>query len=153
MNDQHPSFEFDQYQPRETTTVPTPRRGLLRAMMAEVHALSDKVDGKPVLKLSDLAALSDEDLENIRPIKNPECKIRLRDQLVYATPPNAIEDIVLFPVACPALQAFNLFDGRHTLAEVSKYLLEETDWEDEKAWAYTRGLFLKLVNLRVCVPK
>jgi hypothetical protein len=153
LSDQISSFDFEQYQPREAEPISTSRRGLLRALMSEVHAYSGKVDGKPILKLADLAALTDEELAIIRPVRVNECKINLREKMVWAFPPDRIEPLLLFPIDSPALRAFNLFDGFHTLEEISQALVEETAWAREKAWAYTRGLFLYLVNAHVCVPK
>ncbi|NMB88139.1 MAG: hypothetical protein GYA17_07250 [Chloroflexi bacterium] len=153
MDEQRSSFDFEHYQPRESTAIPTPRRGLLRAMLSELEAYNDQVDGKPTLKIADLASLPDEELAQIRPVRQPECKISLRDGLVWARPAATLDPVVLFPVDAPALAAFNLFDGKRDLREVSQALAGPTRWPPEKCWAYTRGLFLKLANQRVCVPK
>jgi hypothetical protein len=146
-------FDFEHYQPRESVAIPTSRRALLRSVLTELHAFSEKVDGKPTLKLADLASLPDEDLARIRPIKAPDCTIRLRDQWVWAQPAGAAGPVALFPVDSPALAAFNLLNGNHDLQQVCQALIDQTHWPAERCWAYTRGLFLKLVSLRVCVPK
>lgn len=153
MSDHLSRFDFENYQPRESTPIPTSRRGLLRAMMSELHAYSGKVDGKLTLKLADLAALPDEELGLIRPVRLDGCRINLRENMVWAHVMGQIEPAALFPVDSPALIAFNLFDGRHNLADIGLALARESGWSNEKAKAYTRGLFLKLVSLHVCVPK
>jgi hypothetical protein len=153
LSDQPSPFDFEKYQPRESTPIPTSRRGLLRAVISEIHAYSGKVDGKLTLKLADLALLPNEELESIRPVRMDGCRINLRENMVWAQAVGQIEPAALFPVDSPALKAFNLFDGRHSLADIGLALAGETGWPDEKARAYTRGLFLKLVSLHVCVPK
>jgi hypothetical protein len=78
------------------------------------------------MKTADLSALPDEELATVRPVREPDCKISLRDGLVWAKPTAVIEPLALFPVDAPALTAFNLFNGDHDLQAISQTLVDQT---------------------------
>jgi hypothetical protein len=44
------------------------------------------------------------------------------------------------------------FDGQNSLACIARRLALALGWERSRAFAFTRGFFLRLVKLRVCVP-
>ena len=152
MKNEENTFDFENYQPHESIPIPVPRRGLLSALATELGAYNKKVDGVPTLKTSDLGLLPQETFEQLKPLVVKGCQIRLQKGMVWATPPAAMEALVLFPVDAPALAAFNLFNGKTPIKTICAALAEKTGWPPEKARAYTRGLFLKLVSLRVCEP-
>ncbi len=145
-------FDFENYQPHQAISIPISRRGFLSAVVTELKVFNKKADGVLTLKTADLGLLSEEDFNQLKPMVVPGCKIKLKDQMVWATPPAAMEPLVLFPVDAPALTAFNHFNGSNTIAQIRALLIEKTGWVEEKAQAYCRGLFLKLVSMRVCVP-
>jgi hypothetical protein len=152
MDEPEDPFDFEHYQPRASVTIPTSRRGLLAGLFTELKAFNEKVEGKPTLKISDLGLLPEEEFAQLKPVLVKGCKIKLQKNQVWATPPAALEPVLLFPVDAPALDAFNLFNGKNTIEQIVCALIEKTGWADEKAQVYTRGLFLKLVTLRVCEP-
>ena len=152
MDKKEDPFDFENYQPQGNIAIPVPRRGLLSAMISEVKAYNKKVDGAPTLKMSDLGLLPEDEFGMLKPMVVPGCKIKLEDKKVWATPPAAREPLLLFPVEAPALTAFNHFNGQTTIGQICQALSEKTDWPEQKSRAYTRGLFLKLVSMRVCVP-
>ncbi len=145
-------FDFENYQPHETISIPISRRGFLSAIVTELKAFNKKADGQLTLKTADLGLLSEEEFDQLKPLVVHGCKIKLKDKMVWATPPAGMQPLVLFPVEAPALTAFNHFNGINTIAQIRVLLVEKTGWAEEKARAYCRGLFLKLVSMRVCVP-
>jgi len=83
----------------------------------------------------------------------PDCKITLRDGFVCGTPAQYLQPVRLFPAGFPALTVFNLFNGMDSIAGVSRQAAQQTGWTPEHSFAYVRGLFLYLVQARVCQPK
>ena len=99
-----------------------------------------------------VAGHTDEALARLRPVVNPDCRITIQAGQVCARSKEKEEAVPLFPAAQENLTAFNLFDGRHTLAEAGRWVAAQMDWEESKAFAHARDLFLSLVARLVCVP-
>jgi hypothetical protein len=125
---------------------------LFPAVLSELQAYNHKVDGQAVLKLSDLGNCPDDEIARMIPAVVPNCQISLVDDHVYGQPPLAARPFELFPIDLPAAAVFNQFNGMTTVAEASANLAAQTGWEPERAFAYTRGLFLWLVLAGICLP-
>jgi len=145
-------FAFDQF-PRAKLAFPVSRRQFLSALNTDYLAWSKKANGGAVFTLADLGILPDEDLARIIPEVSPGCQISIQEGTIYAKPAAQPKPRQLFPLDCPALTVFNLFNGQTSLAEASRHLAEHTGWEEGKCFAYTRGVFLSLVQAGVCLPK
>lgn len=144
-------YAFDQF-PRGEIHIATPRRRLLSAIMAEVHVYNKKSEGHVGKKLSDLGSWTDEDLLCVTPIFTPGSKFEQKGGFMYGTASSGRE-ILLFSAASPAMAVFQLFDGVNTLTEIADTLSIKTGWDEEKTFAYTRGVFLSLVTIGLCQPK
>jgi len=139
--------------PRKPLPRPFARSKLLAAFADELTAQSQKAAGKRVLQLSDLGTCPDEELRPMIPIMLPKSKISIKDGFVIGASSMTGKSYRLFPIASPALTAFNLINGFNTLEQISQRLEQETGWEAARSFAYTRGLFLSLVVGGLCMPK
>jgi hypothetical protein len=57
--------------PRKSLTIPITRSKFLSAVAKEMSALSERIDGKRVMELSELGSRSDEELKPIIPLILP----------------------------------------------------------------------------------
>lgn len=131
------------------------RRTFLRAMLQELPVLYGTIKGGQGLRLIDLLDLPDHQMARIRPVVNPDYAIAVKDNAVWAQYRHKQEmPIRLFGTDEEArLQAFNLFNGEHTLGEIGRQLAQ-TRGEDETAmFACAKELFLALVRHMVCIPR
>ena len=128
------------------------RRQLFPALLSELQAFNNNADGMAVAKLSDLGNCTDEEIARMVPSVVSGCQISLVDDHVYGQPPVTSKPFELFPTGIPALTVFNMFNGMTTIAEVSDHLSESTGWDSQRAFAYTRGVFLWLVVAGICMP-
>lgn len=145
-------YPFDKV-PRRKLPLKVSRRKLLPALLTELDAMHDRIEGGVVRKLEDLGTCPDEQLALITPAIVPGCRIIVQGDAVYAEVPSVSQAFEIFPLDTPAEIIFKLFDGMTTLDEISEYLAHKTGWEGLRAFAYTRGLFLWLVLAGVCLPK
>ena len=59
----------------------------------------------------------------------------------------------LFPVQDNTTTTFNLMNGIHDLGSISLQLATQMAWPEERAFTFVRGLFLHLVQARICAPR
>jgi hypothetical protein len=142
-------FEQTGYAP---LTFPRSRRELLPAALEWWHARSEASGVRPAFRLSELGTMADDELSELTPAIVSGCQISVRDGVVWGRPPGSGAPAALLETTAAGLCAFNAMDGRTTLAEIAHAVAAETGWGRERAFAFTRGLFLHLVRLRVCVP-
>ncbi|MGD1992836.1 MAG: hypothetical protein PVI59_06550 [Anaerolineae bacterium] len=148
MNDEKPDNT-------RSDKLPMSRRAFFRAFLQEVHVVRGALKGKEGYRLADVNDLPDEQLARIKPVISEDYRIFIESGQVWAEYQRKKEDPVkLFAVEDEAtLLTFNLFDGRHTLAEIGKQLARKMAWEEERAFAHTRAFFLSLVKRVIGVPK
>jgi hypothetical protein len=144
-------YPFEQF-PRGEIQLGTPRRKFLSGLLKEIHAYKENVDVHRSKKLSDLGSWSDADLYTVVPIVAPDSEWEVKeDNLCGIT--GTRRRIILFSVQSPAFLVYNLFDGSNALDEIADTLSRQMGWDTEKAFAYTRGVFLSLVTVSLCQPK
>jgi hypothetical protein len=151
LQDKHQESEMNH--PRGDLPFICNRRGFWRALLNEALVLSDSLRGTPPFKLSELGSLPDNQLAQIKPIVSPDYRIFVDQGHVCSRGKKSGLVLKLFPIAKQNLLAFNLFDGKHDLAEIGERVSQEMDWDEAKGFAHTRDLFLSLVRRLVCVPK
>jgi hypothetical protein len=144
-------YPFEQF-PRGEIKVITPRRKFLSAIMTQVRVYNKSGSTHVGRKLSDLGLWTDEQMYCVAPILAPGSQIERKEQYLCATPTGG-RPLMLFPQTSPAMTVFELFDGVNTLVEIADTLAVQTGWPEEKAFAYTRGVFLSLVTVGLCQPK
>lgn len=128
------------------------RRQLLALLREQFDAADERSCGKAVYRLVDLGRLDDAALAGLIPQVLPETHIQVLDGWVWAQPPDDAEARRLFQICTPALQAFNLLNGRRTLDEAGRLLTAELGCSETEGWRTVKALFLSLVEQRVCVP-
>jgi hypothetical protein len=146
------TYPFEQF-PRGRLPLGITRDQLWSLIQIELEVSDGLREGGAAFKLADLGEWPDEKLALVIPFVIPGCTIFIKGSLVCATPPKSRQTIQLFPLASPAAQAFNAFNGINLLAEIASTLAKSNAWDDEHAFAYCRGLFLSLVTLGICQPK
>jgi hypothetical protein len=151
------SKHIEQYAFEQVPHAPLPfnvnRRLLYKALFTELNVHSGKNAGGTAYKLSDLGLWSDEQIYMLTPEVTAGCQISLAEGMITGQPSGTPKPISLFPLASPALSAFNQFNGQTLLGEVARQLAKEKAWEYAHAFAFVRGLFLWLVLSGVCQPK
>jgi hypothetical protein len=142
-------FERTGYEP---LTFPRSRRELLPAALEWWRARSEASGTRPAFRLSELGTMADDEISELTPAIVPGCEISVRDGVVWGRPRGSGAPTALLETTTAGLCAFNAMDGRTPLAEIVLAVAAETGWAPGRAFAFTRGLFLHLVRLRVCVP-
>ena len=145
-------YAFEQF-PRQPLIFKTKRRQLVSTLREYLHVSALENKGVPAYNLSNLGVLPDDQLGQIVPEILPSSNISLKDEFVWGNRQQNPQPIRLIPAKEPALTTFNLFNGIHSLNDISQKLAQEMGWETEYSFAYARGLFLWLVLLQVCQPK
>jgi hypothetical protein len=152
MSDSDDRFAFDEF-PRKKLSFGFTRRQLWSVLTMNLQVYSGQGEGGSAFKLADLGGLPDHQLAGFTPRVISGCKITVGDGFVWGQPPDADQPVQLFPSDSPALKAFNLFNGQTSLAEVSRCLGQEMGWDEDRSFAYVRGLFLTLVLAHICQPE
>ncbi len=146
------AYAFDQF-PRGQLQFKFSRRGFLTALFTGAEVMWGKTDGRKALTLEQLGSYPDDALAEVMPVVTPRCVIFEQDGFVWGQPWGAVGPLRLFPLDSPALSAFNGFNGRNPLGEISADLAATTGWETQHSFDYVRGLFLTLVQIGVCQPQ
>ncbi len=145
------NYDFERL-PRGRLNFSVSRRQFFPALLQEFLAYCDSIEGRPAHNLAELGLWADEDLYRLCPRIAPECKIHVQDGLVWAQHPTSKQPIKLFPIDSPARVAFNEMNGLKSLREIAQQVQSITDWDEQRSFAYVRGLFLWLVFTKVCRP-
>jgi hypothetical protein len=151
MPDDADRFAFDKF-PRGVLAFQVSRRQFLPALVNDFLVSSDKINGRPTFKLSELGKWEDEELGSVIPRVVKGCLITVKEGFVWGQPPKVNQPIKLFPLDSHARVAFNSINGMTTIQEISGEICRATGWDHERSFSYIRGLFLWLVLTRVCQP-
>lgn len=139
--------------PRRDLAFKYTRRQFLTTLTREYEASVELEQGVSSYKLNKLGSLPDEALAQISPCIAQECEISMADGYIWGQSPETRQPFKLFKTDQAALFAFNQMNGRITLTVIAASLAQEMDWETAYSFAYARGLFLHLVQQRVCLPQ
>jgi hypothetical protein len=128
---------------------------MLPVLLQQFLVMAGALQGGQACQLDELGCLPDDQLAQLRPVVSPDCRIFVEGDHVWSQfrhvrvprPP-----LKLFAAQPENLLVFNLFDGRHTLGEIGQQLVCQLEWEEGRAFAHTRALFLALANRLVCRP-
>jgi hypothetical protein len=147
--------EQEMKHPREDLSFTCNRRTLFRALFQEATVIRGSLKGKVGCRLSELGSLPDEQLAQVRPVVNPDYEISLEQGQVWASYKLREQaPLSLFSMQeRESLISFNMFNGQHTVADIAHHLAMEIGWEEDRAFAHVRDLFLSLVKPMVCLPK
>ncbi len=133
-------------------TQPVSGPEFFRVIRSESMTFPDAARGTPQLQLSDLWGLSRDRLTKVVPAVKPNIQICVSDRHVRARIRGVEEDPILFELDTANTFAFNRFNGKACIGEISADLAAIMSWEEDQGYASTRSLFLRLVRLGVCEP-
>jgi len=129
------------------------RRDLFGFLNTEYQVIQGEAEGIPGYRLADLGNAPDEYLAQVVPVILSGCVITVTDGWVWGHPSSLPEPTKLFPLQEPITTTFNLINGLHDLGAISLQVATQMKWSDEQAFSFVRGLFLHLVQRRVCAPR
>jgi len=151
MSELLPPIDFRRF-PRRDLTFRLTRRGLLQQCAREMEVWAGEARGGHGYALAHLGSLPDDALALLVPAIIPGSQISVVEGCVWGQPPDAAQPSPLFALDPVALAAFNGMNGRAPLQAIAADLALDTGLDLAEAFAYTRGLFLHLVQMRVCLP-
>ena len=137
--------------PRRDLVFSSGRRQLLTGLAINLRVAQGESEGGVGYKLAWLGSLPDDALAQIVPVVRPDCRITVEDGGVWVVLPEKEAPIHLFTWAPVPLAAFNKMNGETPLSRIGDELAQEMGWPSMRGFAYGRGVFLYLAQLRVCV--
>ena len=130
------------------------RRTFWRALVQEAFAATRALHGEQDYRLSELGDWPDARLAQIRPVVHPLCEIYVDEGSVYGRHKDVGVSVELFPLdQAEDRLTLGMFDGNHTLRQVGTRLSEAMAWDDARAFAHARDLFLSLAGRMICIPR
>lgn len=143
---------FEDYPRRELKSGVT-RRQLLGAILTELQLSGRQKEEHPSARINDLGCLPDDELKLFVPRMLPGTQITLKDNAVWGQPPGFTRPARLFTFETPTIFVFNLMNGENTLEQIAYQMAVHLGWPSQRAFAFSRGLFLTLLDLSVAAPK
>lgn len=128
------------------------RRLFFRYLARETVVWFEELRGKPNFSLADLPKLPPEAIAVLVPKICAGVQIVPEKDQVLARLPGASENVALFPCDEANLAVFNRFNGEKTIGQVAGELSAAMAWTQERSLEHVKGLFFRLVGLRVCAP-
>lgn len=144
----HPLESF----PREDLFQGLSRRQFFETMAAELELFAWRAQGSNAVKIPSLGSMLDSELAEIIPRVIPGVGFEIRGEAIWATPPHKTKPLLLLPSEKLILFTFNLINGQNNLTQIALDLSNYSALPFERAFAFTRGLFLTLVKHGVCLP-
>ena len=139
--------------PRRDLPFKCSRRTFFRALFQEAAVIRGSFKGGQGCRLSELGSLPDDQLAQVRPIVNSDREMFV-DQGYVCSKSKTTETISkLLPAERENLVVLDMFDGRHDLGEIGSHLGQEMGWDETRAFAHARDIFLSMVQRAVCVPR
>ncbi len=130
------------------------RRTFFKALFQEAMTIQDAFKGKPSYRLSSLGELPDAQLAQIKPSVDVAWEIFVERGYVWGRFKSTDHKVCkLFSTDQENLTVFNMFNGKHSLRQISQRVAERQGWDEAKAFAHTKAIFIHLVNHLVCVPQ
>jgi hypothetical protein len=128
------------------------RREFFKMMGIELKLYTHMEEGVSAIKIPELGSMADAELYEFIPKILPDCEINIIGGQVWGQPRGKTEAVVLFNNEDISAYAFNLINGQNTLKTIAETLASHAGLPLERAFAFTRGLFLTLVKAGVCLP-
>jgi hypothetical protein len=129
------------------------RRRFFTALLQELVVTRRALQGAPAIQLSELSHLPADQLARIVPIMNPDYEILVEHDHVWGRRKMSQAAQPLFLMTPENLTVFNLFNGRHSLAEISELAAQDLKWDKAQTFTLAADLFLSLVSHLACLPK
>jgi hypothetical protein len=139
--------------PRRDLPFKCSRRTFFRALFQEAAVVRGSFKGGQGCRLSELGNLPDDQLAQVRPIVNSDRELFVDQGYVCCKSKTTEAISKLFLAERENLVVLDMFDGRHNLGEIGIRLAQEMGWDEARAFAHARDLFLSMVQRAVCVPR
>lgn len=142
--------DFSRY-PYQELDVCIPRRDLVQQVVEQLHIISHAERSASAFKLSDLGLMELGKIKNLVPAILHPYHVVVRDSAICIQE-RKNKWVELCAADEYASAALNLFDGKKSIAIISRRLAKTTTMDESQCTAYIRGLFLTLVSCGVCQP-
>ncbi len=130
------------------------RRQFFQGIIHDLSMLRSDQSRSTSFRLADLGAMPDDQLAHVVPVFSTDCGVQENsDGYIWAITPDDHQPTKLFPKSIPAAIVVKLFDGEKSLGMVGELLARKTNWQNDYAFRYTRGVFLSLVMAKIIIPK
>lgn len=144
----HPLETF----PRRELSGRISRRSFFMTLAAEFDLRAGQAMGASAVRIPTLGILPDSRLMDFIPRILPGCNIEIHGDEVWGRLENWASANFLFQMDLLTSFCFNQVNGRNTLKFIAESVATETGLPFERAFAFTRGMFLTLVRAGVCLP-
>jgi hypothetical protein len=144
----HPLENF----PRQELFLGISRRQFFQTLAVEVELFSRRSEGASGTRISSLGCMADEELYEMIPRMISDGQFTILGQQLWGRPMGGRRQVALFDLDELSTFTFNQMNGVNSLSRVAATLVEHSALPYERAFAYTRGLFLTLVQRGVCLP-
>lgn len=121
-------------------------------MTAEIELFARRSQGSNAVKIPSLGSMPDSDLYELIPSIIPGCEIDLKGGEIWGKIPSKEKLVRLLACEKLSLYGFNLINGQNSLKKMADEFSSFSGLSFERAFAFTRGLFLTLVKAGVCLP-
>lgn len=135
-----------------TTTPVVPRRSFFRLMLAEAMSLTEEVQGRPQMCLSELAQVPDEVLRRMSPVFNEARSYSIEKNCVLLQHRKRGTPQTVYQLESSEHYMLRFFDGQHTLEEIGRRVADEFGQDEETAYQEVKALFIALAKYAICHP-
>ncbi len=129
-----------------------PRRSFFRLMLAEAISLAEEVQGRPQMRLSELAQVPDEVLRRISPVFNATRSYALENNCVLLQHRKRGTSQTVYQLDASEHYVLRFFDGQHTLEEIGRRVADEFGQDEAAAYQKVKALFIALAKYAICHP-
>jgi hypothetical protein len=150
MDREIPIHPFETF-PRRELFAGISRRQFFQSLAVEIDLFARRSEGANGTRISSLGCMSDEDLSDMVPRMIPGGQFTVKDRQLWGQPKGR-QSVALFDLDELSIFTFNQMNGVNSLSWIAGTLAERSALPHERAFAYTRGLFLTLVQRGVCLP-
>lgn len=128
------------------------RRFFFRDLARQTVVFAEELRGTPHVTFDELFKLQPEKIGARIPRICPGVRIVPEEGQVLGRLPDAKEAVAPLRTAGENLAVFNRFNGQNTAGQVVREASAAMVWSEERSFDRVKGLFFRLVRLRVCVP-
>ena len=151
-DNKYPVHSFEIF-PRDYLNQSISRQEFFKVISVEFKLLARKSEGANAININELGIMDDEFLFELVPGILPDCQITINGNDIYGQASNHDHPCFLFSIDDLTSHVFNLINGRNDLRRIVLDVEENFPLTFERAFLFTRGLFLTLVKAGVCLPK
>jgi len=122
------------------------RRKAFKEMLGRFIVMFDEARGQQHIPLKQIEQLDRTVLEKLIPVRNRVIEIFRNDNWLMVLHPETGEKARLFETTDEKMFFFRMVNGRHTLLDLSSAIINRFDWEEKRAWALVKQVFLNMLK-------